>query len=103
MASLINKMCEIFKASHNIVVFISVVTLIYGQHDPNFKHNRRAIVQLFEWKFADIAQECETFLGKNSFAGVQVYNSLPTTKSKNHFTHTNLAGVTRNGKYYHSK
>ncbi|KAG4066490.1 hypothetical protein HA402_007126 [Bradysia odoriphaga] len=43
-----------------------------GQHNPNFKHNRRAIVQLFEWKFADVANECETFLGKNNFGGVQV-------------------------------
>ncbi|XP_037031656.1 alpha-amylase 2-like isoform X2 [Bradysia coprophila] len=43
-----------------------------GQHNPNFKHNRRAIVQLFEWKFADVANECETFLGKHNFGGVQV-------------------------------
>lgn len=56
----------------NNIVLISVVVLTNAQHNPNFKHNRRAIVQLFEWKFTDIANECETFLGKNNFAGVQV-------------------------------
>lgn len=56
----------------NIILISVVVSLSNGQHNPNFKHNRRAIVQLFEWKFDDIANECETFLGKNNFAGVQV-------------------------------
>jgi len=30
------------------------------------------MVHLFEWKWADIANECETFLAPNGFAGVQV-------------------------------
>jgi len=29
-------------------------------------------VHLFEWKWDDIAAECENFLGPNGFAGVQV-------------------------------
>lgn len=61
---------------NNIVLISVVVLLINAQHNPNFKHNRRVIVQLFEWKFTDIATECETFLGKNHFAGVQVKNIL---------------------------
>lgn len=66
----------------NKVVLISVAfRLINGQHNPNFKHNRRAIVQLFEWKFVDIAHECETFLGKNNFAGVQVKFSAVEVKN----------------------
>jgi alpha-amylase len=33
---------------------------------------RTAFVQLFEWKWDDVAQECETFLGPKGFAAVQV-------------------------------
>ena len=33
---------------------------------------KSAFVHLFEWKWTDIAQECETFLGPNGFAGVQI-------------------------------
>jgi alpha-amylase len=29
-------------------------------------------VHLFEWKWLDIANECETFLAPNKFAGVQI-------------------------------
>ncbi|MGH9887570.1 MAG: hypothetical protein ACREBE_18715, partial [bacterium] len=34
--------------------------------------NRTAFVQLFEWKWTDIARECETYLGPKGFAAVQV-------------------------------
>lgn len=30
------------------------------------------IVQLFQWRFDDIAKECEVFLGPKGFAGVEV-------------------------------
>lgn len=33
---------------------------------------RTVFVHLFEWKWSDIARECETFLGPRGFAGVQV-------------------------------
>lgn len=33
---------------------------------------RTAMVHLFEWKWNDIARECETYLGPNGFAAVQV-------------------------------
>ncbi len=33
---------------------------------------RTVFVHLFEWKWADIARECETFLGPKGFAAVQV-------------------------------
>ncbi len=33
---------------------------------------RTAFVHLFEWKWTDIAKECETFLGPKGFAAVQV-------------------------------
>ncbi|MGE5657959.1 MAG: alpha-amylase [Actinomycetota bacterium] len=34
--------------------------------------NRTVFVHLFEWKWTDIAQECENFLGPKGYAGVQV-------------------------------
>ena len=33
---------------------------------------RDAMVHLFEWKWTDIAAECERFLGPKGFCGVQV-------------------------------
>lgn len=43
-----------------------------GQFNPNFAPGRSTIVHLFEWKWDDIAQECENFLGPKGYAGVQV-------------------------------
>ncbi len=31
--------------------------------NPHFVDDRRVIVQLMEWKYDDIAKECEEFLG----------------------------------------
>lgn len=42
------------------------------QYNPHLKHRRTAIVHLFEWRWADIAAECERFLGPNGFGGLQV-------------------------------
>lgn len=59
---------------HNICAFqlILVCHLVSGQHDPLFHPNRSTIVQLFEWTFDAVAQECEQFLGPNGFGGVIV-------------------------------
>jgi len=40
--------------------------------DPHFEKGHNGIVQLFEWKWLDIAKECETFLGPKQFGGVQI-------------------------------
>ena len=48
------------------------VDVAYGQHDPNCADNRVAMVHLFEWKWTDIAAECERFLGPRGYCGVQV-------------------------------
>lgn len=40
--------------------------------DPHFHPGHNGIVQLFEWKWLDVAQECEEFLGPRKFGGVQV-------------------------------
>ncbi|HET9622393.1 MAG TPA: carbohydrate-binding module family 20 domain-containing protein [Kofleriaceae bacterium] len=34
--------------------------------------NRTVFVQLFEWKWTDVARECESFLGPKGFAAVQI-------------------------------
>lgn len=39
--------------------------------DPHCE-GKQVIVQLFEWRFVDIADECERFLGDKDFCGVQV-------------------------------
>ena len=45
--------------------------MVWGQFDPHFIDNRQGIVHLFEWKWLDIAKECEDFLGPKGFGGVQ--------------------------------
>lgn len=59
-------------------VFLLLVVLAsscQGQdfHDPHCE-GKQAIVHLFEWKWADIALECERFLQYTGFCGVQVTN-----------------------------
>ncbi|XP_050028738.2 pancreatic alpha-amylase-like [Dermacentor andersoni] len=39
--------------------------------EPNTVPGRSVIVHLFEWRFDDIAEECETFLGPRGYGGVQ--------------------------------
>ena len=40
--------------------------------DPHFVGGRRVITHLMQWKFEDIAAECERFLGPYGYGGVQV-------------------------------
>lgn len=47
-----------------------------SNHEPNFQPGRTTIVHLFEWKWNDIAEECETFLGPYGYGGVQVTFSV---------------------------
>ncbi|XP_063696476.1 alpha-amylase A-like [Culicoides brevitarsis] len=55
------------------IIFLQISLIsCYGNHDPQFVAGRSGIVHLFEWKWLDIAHECESFLGPNGFAGVQV-------------------------------
>lgn len=53
-------------------VFLSHICLTFAYHNPNFVQGRNGIVHLFEWKWPDIANECEKFLAPNGYAGVQV-------------------------------
>lgn len=55
------------------VIFREPLTInALGNVNPNFVRHRSGIVHLFEWKFEDIAIECERFLGPSGYAGVQV-------------------------------
>ncbi|XP_052873465.1 alpha-amylase 4N-like [Anopheles cruzii] len=53
------------------------------QFNPHFKAKHHTIVQLFEWRYEDIENECRTFLGPNGFGGVQLspVNEVRTSKS----------------------
>ncbi|XP_055383832.1 alpha-amylase 1-like [Condylostylus longicornis] len=54
------------------ILFANLLILAAGYHDPHFLDNRTTIVHLFEWKWEDIAEECENYLGPNGFGGVQL-------------------------------
>ncbi|KAJ3665088.1 hypothetical protein Zmor_000601 [Zophobas morio] len=45
---------------------------VFAQKDPHFADGRNSIVHLFEWKWNDIADECERFLAPKGFGGVQI-------------------------------
>ncbi|CAF4636664.1 unnamed protein product, partial [Rotaria socialis] len=48
------------------------VSSIQATKDPNVAPGRSTAIHLFEWKWTDIAAECERFLGPYGYAGVQV-------------------------------
>ncbi|KAF4520997.1 hypothetical protein B566_EDAN002493 [Ephemera danica] len=56
----------------SLLFVILLVPLVTGQILPG----RSGVVQLFEWKWTDIADECERWLGPKGFAAVQL--SPPT-------------------------
>lgn len=55
----------------SVTFFIFTSVTCVSHHNPQFHPGRSGIVHLFEWKWKDIARECE-FLGANEYAGVQV-------------------------------
>uniref|UniRef100_A0A8C5Q0H5 Alpha-amylase n=1 Tax=Leptobrachium leishanense TaxID=445787 RepID=A0A8C5Q0H5_9ANUR len=52
-----------------LFLFIGVCSAHYN---PNVEAGRTSIVHLFEWRWEDIAAECERYLGPNGFGGVQI-------------------------------
>jgi len=57
---------------HFVVLLGVHAILVNGQyHTYHCEPGRDVIVHLFEWRWDDIANECETFLGPNGFCGVQ--------------------------------
>lgn len=58
---------------YTLVISLVCVAIVCDARQPtNQWQNRSTIVHLFEWKWKDIADECERFLAPNAFAGIQV-------------------------------
>uniref|UniRef100_A0A8D0CHD8 alpha-amylase n=1 Tax=Scleropages formosus TaxID=113540 RepID=A0A8D0CHD8_SCLFO len=55
-----------------LLVLAAILGLSSAQYDPHFKNGRTSIVHLFEWRWEDIALECERYLAPNGFGGVQI-------------------------------
>ncbi|CAH0545994.1 unnamed protein product [Brassicogethes aeneus] len=55
-----------------VYIISALVALCGAQWDAHFDQGRSTIVHLFEWKWDDIAQECESYLGPKGFGGVQI-------------------------------
>uniref|UniRef100_A0A8C6QDW0 Alpha-amylase n=1 Tax=Nannospalax galili TaxID=1026970 RepID=A0A8C6QDW0_NANGA len=54
------------------LLLLSLVGFCWAQYDPHTQYGRTSIVHLFEWRWVDIAKECERYLGPKGFGGVQV-------------------------------
>jgi alpha-amylase len=54
-----------------LLVLSVLLPLTFGQFNLHWKSGHNTIVQLFQWKWKDIADECERFLGPKGFGGVQ--------------------------------
>ncbi|XP_055692020.1 alpha-amylase 1-like [Lutzomyia longipalpis] len=54
------------------IFFLATVATVRGQFDPHYVAGRSVMVFLMDWKYEDVALECERFLGPMGFAGVQV-------------------------------
>jgi hypothetical protein len=65
-----------FDSTMKVFILLALATLASGQWDPHWTTGRSAMVHLFEWKWSDIARECEDYLAPNGFGGVQI--SPPT-------------------------
>uniref|UniRef100_G3RSP2 alpha-amylase n=1 Tax=Gorilla gorilla gorilla TaxID=9595 RepID=G3RSP2_GORGO len=53
--------------------FLLLLTIgfCWAQYSPNTQQGRTSIVHLFEWRWVDIALECERYLAPKGFGGVQ--------------------------------
>lgn len=60
------------KLAFGLTCLILIQQAFCVNYSPNYHHGRDVMVHLFEWKFIDIARECENYLGPNGFGGVQV-------------------------------
>ncbi|KAF4102509.1 hypothetical protein G5714_017309 [Onychostoma macrolepis] len=66
-----------------LLILVGLLGLGFAQHNPNMKNGRTSIVHLFEWRWADIAQECERYLAPNGYGGVQVSPASEHVKLSN--------------------
>ncbi len=56
---------------YNLIVAL-VLCMMVAHSTATTYHNSGVSVQLFEWSWADVANECETFLSKKGFKAVQI-------------------------------
>ncbi|XP_028613084.1 pancreatic alpha-amylase-like isoform X2 [Grammomys surdaster] len=54
------------------ILLFSLIGFCWAKCDLHTTNGRTAIVHLFEWRWVDIAKECERFLAPKGFGGVQV-------------------------------
>ncbi|KAK7100027.1 alpha-amylase-like [Littorina saxatilis] len=54
------------------LMLLSLGTARAAYHEPNCAPGRSAITHLFEWRWDDIADECERFLGPYGYCGIQI-------------------------------
>ncbi|KAH8372746.1 hypothetical protein KR009_004293, partial [Drosophila setifemur] len=54
------------------ILCLAILAVASAQFNTQYAAGRSGMVHLFEWKWDDIAAECENFLGPKGFAGVQV-------------------------------
>nr|QHO60736.1 salivary amylase [Sergentomyia schwetzi] len=60
------------KVLSTFLIICCLLGISKSQFNPNYVDNRTVMVQLFDWTFNDIADECVNFLGPYGFGGVQV-------------------------------
>ena len=62
-----------------LIYFLKGMSQVLGEFtNSNCADKRVAIVHLFEWKWSDVAAECERFLAPMGYCGVQVKNKIYT-------------------------
>lgn len=55
------------------LVYTAALTLLaHSTHGVPLSLNQGVIVHMFEWRWSDIAKECEEFLAPYGFKGIQV-------------------------------
>ncbi|KAF4520994.1 hypothetical protein B566_EDAN002490 [Ephemera danica] len=55
-----------------LLLLLGLVSLAQAQYDFYEWPNRSTIVHLFEWRWEDVARECEDYLAPNNYAGIQL-------------------------------
>lgn len=66
MASSLNNMLTV------LWTFTILLSTVAAHNKTHYLNGNDGMVHLFEWKWSDIAKECENFLGPMGFGGVQV-------------------------------
>ncbi|KAI8436617.1 hypothetical protein MSG28_010127 [Choristoneura fumiferana] len=55
-----------------VILLMLGLSLAAAYKNPQYASGRSTMVHLFEWKWDDIAAECERFLGPMGFGGIQI-------------------------------